>query len=405
VLFKRIGPYHNARLRAAGRLGAITAIELEPDDTTYAWNKVDADSGYTRLQLHAARGSGWRENSQRLGQLLDSVDAAAVAIPGYSEPLALFALSWCKFKSRTAILLSESTRVDARRRWLAELAKSLIVRQFDTALVGGSRHVEYASYLGLDPERIYQGYDAVDNEYFSNSCSELRGEAPNHALAPEPAPVRAAKYILASSRFIPKKNLATLLKAFSLFKTGPRASWKLILLGDGPLRAEIEKFILANGLTNEVILPGFVQYQDLPHYYARSEFFVHASTTEQWGLVVNEALASSLPVLVSTPCGCAPDLVIEGMNGFTFDPESPSDLALHMSKLADLDTAKRRQMGAFGQQLITKYSPQVFAENLWKCAKTGSVAPSGATLAAAGGIRALSRFITAGRAIKQRTFL
>jgi glycosyltransferase involved in cell wall biosynthesis len=47
---------------------------------------------------------------------------------------------------------------------------------------------------------------------------------------------------------------------------------------------------------------------------------VHASTTEQWGLVVNEAMAAGLPVLVSDRCGCAPDLVEVGVNGFTFDP-------------------------------------------------------------------------------------
>jgi 1,2-diacylglycerol 3-alpha-glucosyltransferase len=48
--------------------------------------------------------------------------------------------------------------------------------------------------------------------------------------------------------------------------------------------------------------------------------FIQASTTEQWGLVVNEAMASGLPVLVSERCGCAPDLVKNGVNGYTFDP-------------------------------------------------------------------------------------
>ena len=84
-------------------------------------------------------------------------------------------------------------------------------------------------------------------------------------------------------------------------------------------------------------LPGFKPYDELPVYYALANAFVHASTTEQWGLVVNEAIASGLPVIVSNRCGCAPELV--NGNGFTFDPTNEHELTARLLEMASLSDA------------------------------------------------------------------
>ena len=99
-------------------------------------------------------------------------------------------------------------------------------------------------------------------------------------------------------------------------------------------------------LAGDVILAGFKQYDELPAYYGLASAFVHASTTEQWGLVVNEAMASGLPVLVSDRCGCAPDLVEDGVNGFTFDPYDVEALAGLMQRVAAMTDERRQAMGA-----------------------------------------------------------
>ncbi len=91
--------------------------------------------------------------------------------------------------------------------------------------------------------------------------------------------------------------------------------------------------------------------------------FVHASTTEQWGLVVNEAMAAGLPVLVSERCGCAPDLVRDGVNGFTFDPYDPGQLADLMLKVSS-DQCDRLAMGRASQEIIKDWGPERFADGL-----------------------------------------
>src|SRR5439155_11820127 len=116
-------------------------------------------------------------------------------------------------------------------------------------------------------------------------------------------------------------------------------------------------------LGDDLLLPGFQQYDELPAYYGLASAFIHASTVEQWGLVVNEAMAAGLPVLVSERCGCAADLVEAGVNGFTFDPWQPEALARLMLKLAASET-ERLRMGGASRGIIANGSAERFGEGL-----------------------------------------
>jgi glycosyltransferase involved in cell wall biosynthesis len=110
-------------------------------------------------------------------------------------------------------------------------------------------------------------------------------------------------------------------------------------------------------------MPGFKQYEELPEYYANAGAFIHASTTEQWGLVVNEAMASGLPVLVSNRCGCAADLVKEGVNGWTFDPTNEEQMADLMLRISS-DEEQRKEMGSKSREIIAEWGPARFASGI-----------------------------------------
>jgi glycosyltransferase involved in cell wall biosynthesis len=153
-----------------------------------------------------------------------------------------------------------------------------------------------------------------------------------------------------------------------------RHAWDLVLLGDGELRAQVQRKILQLGISDAVWLPGFQQYGNLPGVYGLAGAFVHASTVEQWGLVVNEAMAAGLPVLVSDRCGCVPDLVQYGVNGFTFDPydvEALANLMFHVSS----DACDRAAMGRASQSIISQWTPEVFALNLELAVEAARSAP------------------------------
>jgi glycosyltransferase involved in cell wall biosynthesis len=102
----------------------------------------------------------------------------------------------------------------------------------------------------------------------------------------------------------------------------------------------------------------------LPAWYAHAGAFILPSTSDQWGLVVNEAMASGLPVLVSSRCGCAPDLVAEGRNGFTWDPADAAALTGLLERVSRLHPREREELGQRSQEMIAAFSPGSFARGL-----------------------------------------
>lgn len=374
ILFHRLGPYHHARLAAASAVCDLVAIEFSRVDRTYAWATECGHRSYPIVTLYEEQAIAEipvRELQRRVTESLEAVAPAVVAIPGWSEPPALAALDWCGHTETPAILMSDSTAHDEPRRWWREAAKRRVVRLASAALVGGAPHRDYIAALGVPAERAFLGYDVVDNAHFSTGADTARVRA-----AAERARLGLpAAFFLTSNRFIEKKNLPRLLDAYARYRhQAGESAWKLVLLGDGPLKPQLQALIQQHDLSSWVLMPGFKQYDELPAYYGLSGAYIQASTTEQWGLVVNESMAAGLPVLVSNRCGCAPDLVEEGRNGYTFDPYDVDTLAELMRKIA-ADDCDREAMGQASRDIIARWTPQTFAENLCKAAEAALSAP------------------------------
>jgi glycosyltransferase involved in cell wall biosynthesis len=371
VLFHRFGPYHHARLNAAGEVMSVWGVEACANEDIYAWSKVEGAIAFPRVTLtdQYSDDRRWRQELQRKMRLaLNDIKPHVVVIPGWIFADALSALDWCVETKTPAVVMSESTAWDEPRVFWKEWIKGRLVKMCAAALAGGSAHAEYLAQLGMTDDRIFPGYDVVDNDHFAAGAEERRTlgvESRKQLGLPE-------RYFLASARFIEKKNLPSLIKAFAQYRKlaekseiGNRKSeiWDLVILGDGPLKSGLCHLISDLGLQHSVLLPGFKQYDELPAYFVLAGAFVHASTTEQWGLVVNEAMASSLPVLVSNRCGCARDLVRDGINGFTFDPGNTETLAGLMQKIS----ASGFPLSTFGSEsrrLIADWGPARFANGL-----------------------------------------
>ena len=350
VIFHRFGPYHCARLAAAAKEFDVLGIEESAETSEYDWNSVDRIDGFRRETL-LGRGerpaNPAREIARRLGALLDRHRPDAVVIPGWSDPAALTALRWGWENGVPAVLMSESTAFDEPRRAWREWIKSRVVRRCAAGLVGGEPHAAYLAALGMPCERIFRGYDAVDNGHFAAGAQAVRA----HEAAARERLGLPARYFLASSRFVPQKNLPGLLSAYAAYRVAAgRDAWKLVLLGDGSLRASLSEQTAALGIADDVSMPGFKQYEELPAYYGLAGAFVHASVREPWGLVVNEAMASGLPVLVSDRCGCARDLVADGVNGWVFPPDDFSKLTRLFERVAALDPAILTAVGEAGRR-------------------------------------------------------
>lgn len=105
----------------------------------------------------------------------------------------------------------------------------------------------------------------------------------------------------------------------------------MLFVGGGPEKDNLEQLAADSGIAGKVIFAGGFPWYQVPGWLAQSDVLVLPSKSEPWGLVVNEAMVCGLPVIVSETCGCADDLVRDGVNGFTFDHMQQADLEKHLT--------------------------------------------------------------------------
>lgn len=360
ILFANYGPYHLARVASAyyackSRGWNLFGIELARTEEEYPWQTqaeqfpCDIISVINDCPLEKSKPI---DLFRKLISLLNQTNPDAIAISGYARPAMLVALLWCLYHRKTAILLSETTENDEPRSWWKEKIKKFLISKYQAALVGGNPHKRYLIKLGMPTDAIFLGYDVVGNDVFHPD-----------QIKSLPYPLNKP-FFLAINRFVHKKNLPFLLSAYADYrKLAGDQSWDLVLCGDGELRVQLEQQITNEAIQDYVHLPGFLQQQELLPYFAHASCFIHASIQEQWGLVVNEAMAAGLPVLVSNRCGCYEDLIIEGVNGFGFDPENAQQLTELMLKISS-EEIDLHSMGNVALEHIQKFSPDYFAQGL-----------------------------------------
>ena len=258
------------------------------------------------------------------------------------------------------VIFSESTYFDETRRFSSEFVKSILITACAAALVGGTPHADYIQQLGMREQCIFTGHNVVDNEHFRRKRL-YHGQFKAQVLEEK-------SYFLVCARLSRKKNIPNIIKGYYAYleeckRIGVEA-FDLKIVGDGELRSEIQCLIDEYQVAEQAVILGAVDYDSLPAVYHNATALIHASTTEQWGLVVNEAMAAGLPVLISHSVGCAKDLVIDGYNGIYFDPLSTSSLTDTLIQYSSLSGADRLEMGARSQEMIASWSPERYGQAL-----------------------------------------
>jgi 1,2-diacylglycerol 3-alpha-glucosyltransferase len=367
IIFISYGPYHLARARALLKIPDLrpSFIQLASAIDSHPWQVEEEVSALnlrtlSRLQYEQC---GYSQLSRSLRRALDDINPGVVVTASYRPFIMLTAARWARSHGKRAVLFHETTRWDRSRRPIAEMLKRwAIASYYDAAFAGGKAHRDYLMQLGMPEGRIWEPYDVIDNDYFAKTASAAHA----HLEAWRARLRLPERYFLYVGRYAPEKNLTRLLEAYRLYRANHPQGWSLVLVGDGPERGRLRHFVTNNRL-EDVLLKPFAQIQELPAYYALAGCFVLPSTVDPWGLVVNEAMACGLPVMVSRLCGCGFDLVKEGSNGFLFDPYDIDALAGLLGRMSSLDEATRREMSAQSRWIISAFTPDIWAEKLAQC--------------------------------------
>jgi len=259
------------------------------------------------------------------------------------------------------------------KRAVKYLLYRFLLPRFDAHLFVGQRNFSYLRHYGVPKERLFFSPHFVDN-YWWQERSQSSGkigdgrwkmggsQAPNSHL-PTAISEKSGAVFLFAGKFISKKRVSDLLEAAAKV---PEA--RVVLVGDGPLRGQLEERASRPDLKGRVEFTGFKNQQELPAYLAGADCLVLPSDgTETWGLIVNEAMACGTPAIVSRACGCEPDLIDEGETGYSFPLGDTHALT---NRLRLFGQNKDRDWGSAVRKKVAEYSMAQATDGLMKAIRS-----------------------------------
>jgi 1,2-diacylglycerol 3-alpha-glucosyltransferase len=358
ILTEIISPYRIPLFNALAQhaeidLHVIFLAETDPSLRQWEIYKAEIKFSYEVLASWRRRVAGYNVLiNSGLSRALKAAAPDVVVCGGYNYLASWQVLFWVRRRGIPFLLWSESNLQDIRRgHALVEFLKDEFLQQCSGFVVPGRSAREYFRAHNLEETRIFTALNAVDNELFSTAAAASRRDA---------AAWRAqlglpGRYFLFVGRLVPEKGVFDLLSAYAKLDEQTRQDLGLIYVGEGASRRQLEEQA-ASISPGMIRFAGFVQRDQLAMYYALAEMLILPTHSDPWGLVVNEAMACGLPVVVSRIAGCAADLVKENWNGLLVSPNDASSLAAAMTRIAG-DANLRAAMGANSKQLICNYSP------------------------------------------------
>jgi glycosyltransferase involved in cell wall biosynthesis len=267
---------------------------------------------------------------------------------GYDSVTSLLALAFTKLLRIDTILWYESTIASENlNNNLLKKVKRAVIGSFNKFAVPGELARANLISLGVDPLKIYIAPNVVNNAYFAKEAQVFKPQKDRLKKELD----LPDQVILFVGQLVDRKGLLTLLEAYQRLDVEHIG---LLIVGDGPLRSQYESYCADQGLVN-VRFVGFHDINSISRYFAVSDVFVLPSKREVWGLVVNEAMACGLPVLCSRNAGCSRNLIQEGLNGYTFDPQNSLELAGLLEVMLN-DRIQLEAMGEASRHIINQYT-------------------------------------------------
>jgi glycosyltransferase involved in cell wall biosynthesis len=215
-----------------------------------------------------------------------------------------------------------------------------LYRSCDRLLAIGSANATFYQAMGVPDSKIFLVPYSVDNERFverANLTSDEKKDVRERYHVPTDRPS-----VLFAAKFTRRKRPGDVLQAALRLRMKTSHPFTVVMAGSGELESELRSFCASHALNN-VVFTGFVNQSQLPALYAASDVFVLPSENEPWGLAVNEAMCASVPVVVAREVGCVPDLVRDGVNGYTPATGDIDGLAHAFQHLIEDEDLRRRQ--------------------------------------------------------------
>ncbi len=214
------------------------------------------------------------------------------------------------------------------------LSKYLYKSYFDKFWGVGISQTKFAKRIGFKDDDIKEGFYVADEIFFKNSIT-VNYENHNHLN------------FLFIGRLAKEKNILRLIRAIELINKKFSTNHKLKIIGEGLELNKILKFKSVDYL-------GLLTQKEIINIAKKCHVFCLPSTFEPWGVVVHEMSAMGLPILSSSNCGSSQNLVINGFNGFQFNPFSINSIFKSIKKFISLSDEKKTELSVNSKLVAAK---------------------------------------------------
>lgn len=342
----------------------LHVIEISGKGSPYSFSDRSTQTHYPSFWMCLFSDNRMEDISSRIAssylyKALDKLNPDILIAGAIAYPSGATAVRWARDKKKPVVIMDDARLDDVPRAALVNWVKRRIYANVNAVFIPAPSHVADYRFWGIAEAQMFFGINAVDNQFFMEKSDTARQNIETvrqkYGL-PE-------RFFLGIGRQIPKKNWHFLIEAFSSIRGEKK--WGLVLVGEGPEADALKNAALRYNI--KVTFLPFQSQENLCEFYGVADCFVLPSLFgETWGLVVNEAMACRLPVLVSNQCGCAKTLLREGYNGWQFDPHNPEQLSIIIKYFVHLSEDERMRMGENSFAMIADWGLNRFCEGVWQ---------------------------------------
>lgn len=328
---------------------SLTAVLENPAIELLAVQRVGGENVQTPRLTHARLQvidlTATKETDNKLLAQLLAFQPDVALITGASFPLYRQAAQ--KLNQQGCLVVWASDRI--RRKLVSDGYQAVMGRNgrwshYHAAFVPGQAATKYARFIGFPAEHIFTGLYSGNTALFQAIGIERHRQS-------ETWP----RIFLFVGQLIERKGVDTLLQAYAWYRQTSAAPWDLLIVGSGPLQSALEDQPGVQGF-------GYLSPEETAVLMGKAGCFILPSRWDHWGVVLHEAACAGLPILATTSCGAAVDLVEKGKNGYLFASDQPYMLADLMQRITERDNG--RSLGQHSLQLSYQFSPALFAHTL-----------------------------------------
>ncbi len=280
-----------------------------------------------------------------------------VVISGELGMRSLQAAVYKLLRPKVGFLIWATLSEHSERGWgrMRHALRRFILHQADGVLVNGESGARYIAGFGLPQERIHRINQPVEVALFANE--------------PRQRPDSANTRLLFAGMLTARKGLLPFVECVAGWaRANPRRRLELWWLGDGELRDALAAADLPDNVSQRFV--GHVPYAELPQHYAQADMLMFPTLLDEWGLVVNEAMAAGLPVLGSIYSQAVEELVQDGVNGWLLDPLQPASMRAALDRAMDTPSEALTAMRGAARARIADLTPGNAALRIAKALET-----------------------------------